>query len=377
MTTTPPTPPAAPTAPVAPQEEPPEAKKFSFPSALTILALVTVAIWLLAFLVPAGQYDRDDSGAPVAGTYHRVQDTQSFTDRLNDLFLSPVNGLYGIQDAKTGEVGPSFAGDLYGSAGVFLFVLAIGAFITVVFATGALDRGIARLAHRLRDRGALLIAAVMLVFSVLGTVEGFAEETLGFYGLLVPMMLALGYDRLVDVGASILGAGIGVLCSTVNPFATGVASSAADISLGDGIVLRFAMWVVLTAVTILYVIRYAKRVQRDPAASLCGFLPGDRDQKAAANAAVEPELTRLHKTVLVLLVLVFAFMIFSVVPWSSALTGKADAAPYAWELDWSFPSSPRSSCARRCWWGWWHGWARRSSARRSSRAPPTSSRPPW
>ncbi|MEV6952544.1 YfcC family protein [Streptomyces sp. NPDC051183] len=317
--------------------DPAPARKFAFPSALTILALVTVGIWILAFLIPSGQYDRNDSGAPVSGTYHRVDNTQSFAGRLNDLFLSPVNGLYGIQDEKTQQVGPSFAGDLYGSAGVFLFVLAIGAFITVVFATGALDRGIARLAHRLRDRGALLIAAVMVVFSVLGTVEGFAEETLGFYGLLVPMMLALGYDRLVAVGASILGAGVGVLCSTVNPFATGVASSAADISLGDGIFLRFAMWLVLTAVTVLYVIRYARRVQKDPAKSLCGFLPGDREQKATGAEEVEPELTGLHKTVLVLLTLVFAFMIFSVVPWSSALTGKADATPYPWELDWTFP----------------------------------------
>lgn len=330
-----PTPPPPPPAGPAPREEPPP-RRLSFPSALTILALVTVAVWLLAFLVPAGQYDRDDSGAPVSGTYHRVQDTQSLTDRLNDLFLSPVNGLYGLQDPKTGQVGPTFSGDLYGSAGVFLFVLAIGAFITVVFATGALDRGIARLAHRLRDRGGLLIAAVMVVFSVLGTVEGFAEETLGFYGLLVPMMLALGYDRLVAVGAAILGAGIGVLCSTVNPFATGVASSAADISLGDGIGLRFLMWIVLTAVTVLYVIRYARRVQKDPSKSICGFLPGDREQKATGAEDVEPELTGLHKTVLVLLVLVFAFMIFSVVPWASALTGEADAAPYAWELDWSF-----------------------------------------
>ncbi|MFJ8015996.1 YfcC family protein [Streptomyces sp. NPDC096339] len=329
MSTAPPQPPPE-------TEPPPPAKGFAFPSALTILAIVTVAVWLLAFLVPAGLYDRDADGSPVSGTYHRVSGTQSFTERLKDLFLAPVNGLYGIQDPKTGEVGPTFAGHLYGSAGVFLFVLAIGAFITVVFATGALDRGIARLAHRLRDRGALLIAAVMVVFSILGTVEGFAEETLGFYGLLVPMMLALGYDRMVAVGTAILGAGIGVLCSTVNPFATGVASSAAGISLGDGIALRFVMWVVLTTVTVLYVIRYARRVQKDPAKSVCGFLPGDREQRAAANAEEEPELTRLHKAVLVVVVLVFGFMIFSVVPWASALTGDADAAPYAWELDWSF-----------------------------------------
>lgn len=317
-------------------EEPRHKSKFTFPSALTILAIVTVAVWLLAFLIPSGAYDRNDKGAPVQGSYHRVDSGQTFVDRLNDLFLAPVNGLYGIQDEKSGVVGPDMAGELYGSAGVFLFVLAIGAFITVVFATGALDRGIGRLAHRLRERGAMLIAGVMLVFAVLGTVEGFAEETLGFYGLIVPLMLALGYDRMVAVGAIILGAGIGVLCSTVNPFATGVASSAADISLGDGIILRFAMWIVLTAVTIAYVIRYAKRVQKNPERSLSGFLPGDREQ-TAADAGEVPELTRLHKAVLVLVALVFAFMIFSVVPWSSALTGNADAEPYGFELDWSFP----------------------------------------
>ncbi|MBW5425540.1 YfcC family protein [Streptomyces sp. BG9H] len=313
-------------------------RKFTFPSALTVLAVVTVAVWLLAFLIPSGQYDRNDSGAPVEGTYHRVDSGQSFVDRLNDLFLAPVNGLYGIQDEKTAFVAPDNVGALYGSAGVFLFVLAIGAFITVVFATGALDRGIGRLAHRLRERGALLIAGVMVVFSVLGTVEGFAEETLGFYGLIVPLMLALGYDRMTAVGVIILGAGVGVLCSTVNPFATGVASSAADISLGDGIVLRFAMWIVLTAVTVAYVIRYATRVRRDPERSLSGFLPGDRDrERAAAGVSEVPELTRLHKTVLVATALVFAFMIFSVVPWSSALTGDADATPYGFELGWSFP----------------------------------------
>lgn len=311
-------------------------KGFSFPSALTILVIVTIAVWALAFLVPSGAYRRDADGAPVEGTYHRVDSGQSLVDRLNNLFLAPVNGLYGIQDAKSGQVGPDLSGELYGSAGVFLFILAIGAFITVVFATGALDRGIERLAHRLRERGALLIAGIMVVFSVLGTVEGFAEETLGFYGLIVPLMLVLGYDRLVATGAIILGAGVGVLCSTVNPFATGVASSAADISLGDGIVLRFFMWIVLTTVTVLYVVRYARRVQRDPERSLGGFRPGDREHVVTAQEETPP-LSRLHQLVLWLVGLIFAFMIFSVVPWSNALTGNADATPYGFELGWSFP----------------------------------------
>ncbi|WP_405775583.1 YfcC family protein [Streptomyces sp. NBC_00859] len=320
----------------APAGKPRRKRTFVFPSALTILAVVTIAVWALAFLIPSGAYRRNKSGAPIQGTYHRVPSDRGIVHRLNDLFLSPVNGLYGVQDGRTGQVGPDRAGELYGSAGVFLFVIAIGAFITVVFATGALDLGIGRLAHRLRDRGPLLIAGVMLVFSLLGTVEGFAEETLGFYGLIVPLMLALGYDRMVATGTIILGAGIGVLCSTVNPFATGVASSAADISLGDGIVLRGLMWIVLTSVTIAYVIHYAKRVRGNPDRSLSGFLPGDREQ-SATGAEEPPQLTALHKTILVLVTLTFVFMIFSVVPWASALTGDADATPYGFELGWSFP----------------------------------------
>ncbi|MFF8281852.1 YfcC family protein [Streptomyces albus] len=314
------------------------ARRFTFPSALTVLAVVTLLVWVIAFFVPSGSYERDAEGAPKQGTYRPEPSPLSFTGRLNDLFLAPVNGLYGIRDGRTGQVGPDRTGELYGAAGVFLFVLAIGAFITVVFATGAMDRGIGRLAHRLRDRGTLLIAGVMLVFSLLGTVEGFAEETLGFYGLIVPLMLALGYDRMVATGVILLGAGVGVLCSTVNPFATGVASSAAEISLGDGIALRALMWLVLTAVTVTYVIRYARRVRDRPERSLSGFLPGDRDRAETRSDSEEPPpLTGLHKLVLVTVVLVFAFMIFSVIPWAGALSGDADAAPYGWELGWSFP----------------------------------------
>ncbi|WP_081620634.1 YfcC family protein [Nocardiopsis potens] len=302
---------------------------------MTVLALVTLAVWAAAFLIPPGSYERDAEGRPIAGSYQRVEDDRSLGERLSDLFLSPVNGLYGVQDQDSGEVGPDMVGALFGSAGVFFFVLAIGAFITMVFATGALDRGIARLAHRLRDRGALLIAAIMAVFAVLGSVEGFAEETLGFYGLIVPLVLALGYDRMVAVGAIILGAGIGVLCSTVNPFSTGVASPAAGVSLGDGLPLRAAMLVVLTAVTIGHVLRYAARVKARPEASLAEAQPGD-GALGAATADPEP-LTGTHKAVIALLVAAFAVMVYAVLPWAGILTGDPGAEPYPWELGWSFP----------------------------------------
>lgn len=309
-------------------------KKRGFPSTYTILAGVTLAVWLAAFVIPPGAYRMDDKGHPIAGSYHRLDQTKNFVERMRDLFLAPVNGLYGIEDGKTGQVAPDLSGSLYGAAAVFLFVLAVGAFITVAFATGALDSGIGRLAYKLRTRSFLLIVGIMVVFAVAGTVEGFAEETLGFYALLVPLTLALGYDRMTAVGAIIAGAGVGVLCSTVNPFATGTASSAAGIAIGDGIVLRLAMLVVLTLATVGYVLWYARRVQADPGKSWSGWQPGDRDVKPEDH---EPDpMTRRQVLVLWLVGITFAFMIFAIIPWGTVIKGP-DASKYPWELDWYFP----------------------------------------
>ncbi len=119
--------------------------------------------------------------------------------------------------------------------------------------TGAIDNGVARIATRMSGRGTVLIAVLMVLFSIGGTTEGMAEETLGFYALLIPLMLALGYDRMVAAATILVGAGIGVLASTVNPFATGVASDAAGISIGDGIGFRFLMYLVLVPVGVWWV----------------------------------------------------------------------------------------------------------------------------
>ena len=88
---------------------------------------------------------------------------------------------------------------MFGSVGVFLFILSIGGFMTVVFATGALDLGIHHLSYRFRERGGLLIAVLMVLFGALGSIKGWSDETLGLYGMMIPLMIALGYDRMVTV----------------------------------------------------------------------------------------------------------------------------------------------------------------------------------
>jgi len=310
-------------------------RRWRFPSAFTVLFIVTVAVWLLAFVIPTGQYQSDaDTGRPIPGSYERVDANLSTTDRAYDLYMAPVNGLYGTQSSETGRIGPYETGDLFGAAGVFLFVLAIGIFITMTMKTGAIDAGIGRINVRFGGQGVSLIIILMVLFSIGGTTEGMAEETLGFYALVVPLMLKLGYDRMVAASVILLGAGIGTLASTINPFATGVASGAADISIGDGIGLRLIMYVVLTTITIAYVVRYARKIKARPETSIVGFREGDTIDLDAEEAA--PIMTARQRAVIWLMGSTFAFMIFAIVPWAQVISGP-DADSYGWQLDWYFP----------------------------------------
>src|SRR3546814_14858424 len=106
--------------------------------------------------------------------------------------------------------------------------------------SGAIDAGIARVGKRFGGRGVPLIIILMVLFSLGGTTAGMAEEPLAFYALVVPVMLALGYDRMVAAAVIIVGAGLGTLGSTINPFATAVASAAASIGPGHDLAPRVA-----------------------------------------------------------------------------------------------------------------------------------------
>jgi uncharacterized ion transporter superfamily protein YfcC len=79
-----------------------------------VLVLVTLLVWIAAFLIPSGTYDRDEAGVPAPGSYQRVDSPQDLGERTGDLFLAPVNGLYGLQDPETGFVRPFGLGTLYG-----------------------------------------------------------------------------------------------------------------------------------------------------------------------------------------------------------------------------------------------------------------------
>lgn len=321
-----------------------EKRKRGFPAPVTILTCVLVLVWIASFFIPSGQYTHDPSGSPIAGSFRYVESPLDFKGRIEDLMLAPVNGMFGIQDAETGQVGPFNRGAMFGSVEVFLFILSIGGFMTVVFATGALDLGIHHLSYRFRERGPLLIAILMVLFGALGSIKGWSDETLGLYAMMVPLMIALGYDRMVTVAVVTVAPFVGALASTINPFMTGIASSKAGVTIADGMGLRLLLFALTTAATIGYTLWYARRVKADPSKSLCG-LGADDQALAAADARPPKPLTTTHAVVIGLVFFTFGLLAFSIVPWGALLdnapvdpyTDKTVNSPLWWELGWWLP----------------------------------------
>jgi len=294
----------------------PTGRGLRLPSAYTILFLLIVVVAFLTWIIPAGQYDLNADGAPIPGTYHSVEANPARI--LTDSLTAPINGMYGIK-AADGSISYYNDGTLFGAIDVALFILIIGGFLGVTMQTGAIQGGITRIVERLRGRERLLIPILMVVFALGGTTYGMAEESLAFYVLVITVMVAAGYDSLTGAAILLLGCGIGVIGSTINPFATGIASGFAGVSIDAGLVGRVVILVVGTAIGIWWVLRYAGRIRAQPERSMLG---ADRAQIDAhfrttddPTGAAPAPLTGRQKLVLVLFFLAFVVMIIGVVPW--------------------------------------------------------------
>ncbi len=295
------------------QPEPEEKSRFTLPSAYTILFALIVLAAIATWIIPAGRYDTNAAGEPIPGTYHEVPGKPSRI--IVDSLTAPINGLYGIENAA-GNINYYNSGTLFGAIDIALFILVIGGFLGVTMKTGAIQAGIGSLVQRMAGRERLMIPALMCVFALGGTTYGMAEESLAFYALVITVLIAAGYDALTGAAVVLLGCGIGTLGSTINPFATGIASGIAGIPLSDGLAGRIVILLAGLAIGIFFVLRYADRVKADPARSVVYGLKAENEARfRAENEAGEITLTGTHKVILAVFALAFGVMIYGVIPW--------------------------------------------------------------
>lgn len=271
-------------------------KKRGMPSSFTIL-LALLAIVAIITVIVSGT-----SGGAVTAA------------RLSDFCTAPVKG---FADALP----------------VCLFVMILGGFLGMMTETGALDNGIAVLVQKLKGNEIMLIPVLMLIFSLGGTTYGMCEETVPFYALLAATMMAAGFDPMVGAATVLLGAGCGCLGSTVNPFAVGAAVDAltgVGIEVNQSIIIGLGavLWIVTTAMSIVFVMSYAKKVKADKGSTILSMQElKDAEEahgKAASEVNKEVKLTGRQKGVLIAFAFTFVVMIVGFIPLADLNEGVAN-----------------------------------------------------
>ncbi len=206
---------------------------------------------------------------------------------------------------------------------VAIFIMILGGFLKIMDKTKALETGIKVLVQKLHGRELWLIPILMLIFSICGTTYGMLEETVGFYVLLAATMFAAGMDPLVGSAVILLGAGSGVLGSTINPFATGVALSSlpSGVAANQGLVIFIAvvLWLTTYAISTLFVLAYAKKVKKDKGSTILSLREQQKAEKTfgkfAEASKEKAHLTGKQKVTLWLFALTFVIMIIGFIPW--------------------------------------------------------------
>ena len=264
-------------------------------SAFTIIIILIAGLGVLSHLLPNAEFIGDEiiNGSGTVGA------------KLSEVLLSPILGFQNAVD-------------------VCVFVLILGGFLAIVTKTGALETGIKVLVKKLKGNELILIPILMLIFSIGGTTYGMLEETVGFYALLSVTMVAAGMDTIVASAVVLLGAGSGVLGSTINPFAVGAAVSALPegtvVNQGLIILIGTFLWLSTLIISILFVMNYAKKVKADKGSTFLSLREQKMMEKKYGREETEEEkkeakLTGKQKFTLILFGLTFLVMIIGFVPW--------------------------------------------------------------
>jgi len=309
-------------------------KNIKFPTAQTILLLIAAIVALLTWVIPAGKYDslsynKDTntftrSSMEGSTTLEATQETletlqvkiplEKFTN--GDIWkpISIPNTYQEVEPRPQGLLA-FFKSPIKGiieAADIIFLVLIIGGLIGIMNLTGAFDAGISWLAKTLKGHEYVLIILVTILVALGGTTFGLAEETIAFYPILIPMFLAAKYDAIVPLAAIYIGSSIGTMCSTVNPFSVIIASDAAGINWTTGFTGRLVMLVLGTLICIIYILRYANKVKKDPSKSIIYSQKEQIEAMFGTSSNATGVLTTRLRLILFVFAMCFVVMIYGV-----------------------------------------------------------------
>jgi uncharacterized ion transporter superfamily protein YfcC len=322
-------------------------KKIKFPSAQTVLLLIAAFVALLTWCIPSGQYDRltyhkEDNSFVITSLKKSItlEATQATLDTLQvkipiEKFTSgaiykaiSIPGTYQKLESNPQGFVSFVLAPLKGIiqvADIIILVLFIGGLVAIVNFTGAFEAGISRLSILLKGKEFILIIVVTSLIAFGGTSFGLAEETIAFYPILIPIFIAAKYDAIVALASIYIGSSVGVMVSTINPFSTIIASNSAGINWTTGIQGRVLLLSICLVICILYIVRYAQKIKKDPSKSII-FDQKEHIEKMFSyqKSSKIIDFTVRLKLVLAIFILCFIIMVYGVSNldwWFTEMTG--------------------------------------------------------
>ena len=271
-----------------------EKKKFAMPNTLVIMAVVIALVAVATYLIPGGAYDRvlNDQGREVvvSGTYKAIA---SQPQSLFDVLQSPIEGI-----VQGGEI--------------IAFLFIVGGAFSIVSRTKAIDLGILKIVNVFKGKEILVLPILMFMFSIGGATFGMSEEAIAFVAVLMPLVLALGYDSIVAVAITYLACNLGFSAAMLNPFTVGIAQSIAGIQLYSGVEFRTLVWFVSTLVGCGFVMFYAMKIKKNPELSPMFEHDQVKREKLKSTESEHTEFTLRHKIIIAALFTSIALVVYGV-----------------------------------------------------------------
>lgn len=271
-------------------------KKLTIPHTYAIIFSIIILATIATYLVSAGQYERVEMGdriVVVENSYHQVT---SNPVSIFEMFTAIPLGMQA-------------------GARIIFYIFIVGGAFGIIRATGAIESGVQSLVTKMQDKGILLIPVSMIIFSILGFTTGMSEETIIFVPIGIAVARALGYDALVGTAMVSTGAASGFIGGMMNPFTVGVAQEIAELQLWSGFAFRTVVYLIVLAIAITYVMRYAMKIQKDPTKSILYDLEQKITKNSVDEAKVFESFQTRHALVLLTLVIGIGVNMYGVFKW--------------------------------------------------------------
>jgi len=251
-----------------------------FPNAFVIILSAILFAWILTFIIPKGNYQREfdtlnNRNNVVPNSYEQKEAPQ----------LSAFNALLAIPKGIAGR------------ADLITLILLLGGCFYLIEKTGALNQGLNQLITLLKGKELFALAIIILLFLTAGFTIGLQEEIIALTPILLLFGRTLGYNPSTIVTASYGSAVVGAAFSPLNPFGVVIAQKEAELALLSGTAYRSAFLLIAAVVWTLIILHYARR---------------NRVEKAKLELDITGLTTR-NKIILALLVLTFAIVTFGLI----------------------------------------------------------------